>query len=311
MTLRAAWALGAAALALGSAASAQSPQPHLQLPVSTRMTNDERALFGLLSATYGLRLGTTINLAAGRTVDTDPHPETYWILPGALAVAVPVGVLLIERRYPMRRGRGLSTGSGALMGYLTAISISSLARGESSPSSVSLTGWGTFIGTSSGIALGALLGHLTDAMPADALFVATGGVGGALLGGLLCGSMRCGADLGAWSLVGELGLFTTALLVRSAVRPTAPTMRLVGAGALGLGGLMGGGVLLAHAVRDGELTADGVQRSAVFALGGLVVGAVTFFARGRSAEAAARTTVMPTAQVAGQAMVLGVSVTHP
>ena len=103
MTLRAAWALGAAALALGSAASAQSPQPHLQLPVSTRMTNDERALFGLLSATYGLRLGTTINLAAGRTVDTDPHPETYWILPGALAVAVPVGVLLIERRYPMRR----------------------------------------------------------------------------------------------------------------------------------------------------------------------------------------------------------------
>lgn len=310
MTLRAAWALGAAALALGSAASAQSPQ--LQLPVSTRMTNDERALFGLLSATYGLRLGTSINLAAGRTVDTDPHPETYWILPGALAVAVPLGALLIERRFPMRRGRGLSTGSGAIMGYLAAISISSWVRGESSPSSVSLTGWGTFIGTTSGIALGALLGHLTDAVPADALFVATGGVGGALLGGLLCGSMRCGADLGAWSLVGELGLFTTALLVRSAVRPTAPTMRLVGAGALGLGGLMGGGVLLAHAVRDGELTAEGVQRGAVFALGGLVVGAVTFFALGRSAEAAAaRTTVMPTAQVAGQAMVLGVSVTHP
>lgn len=309
MTLRAAWALGAAALALGSAAWAQSPQP--QPPVSTRMANDERALFGLLSATYGLRLGTTINLAAGRTVDTDPHPETYWILPGALALSVPVGALLIERRFPMRRGRGLSAGSGAIMGYLTAIAVSSWVRGESSPSSISLTGWATFIGTSSGIALGALLGHLTDAVPADALFVATGGVGGALLGGLLCGSMRCGADLGAWSLVGELGLFTTALLVRSAVRPTAPTMRLVGAGALGLGGLMGAGVLLAHAVRDGELTADAVQRGAVFALGGLVVGAATFFALGRSAEAAARTTVTPTAQVAGQAMVLGVSITHP
>lgn len=311
MTLRAAWVLGAASLALGSAASAQSPATTAAAPVSTRMTNDERALFGLLSATYGLRLGTSINLLAGRNVETDPHPETYWILPGALALAVPVGALLIERRFPLRRGRGLATGSGALMGYLAAISISSWVRGEAFPSGPSLTGWGTFIGTTSGIALGALLGHLTDAEPADALFVATGGVGGALLGGLLCGSMRCGPDLGAWSLVGELGLFTTALLVRSAVRPTAPTMRLVGAGALGLGGLMGGGVLLAHAVRDGELSAGAVQRGAVFALGGLVVGAVTFFALGRSAEAARATTVMPTAQVAGQAMVLGVSVTHP
>jgi hypothetical protein len=52
-----------------------------------------------------------------------------------------------------------------------------------------------------------------------------------------------------------------------------------------------------------------VQRSAVFGLGGLVVGAVTFFAIGRRAEST--TTVIPTAQVAGSSLVLGVSVTHP
>jgi hypothetical protein len=303
VTLRAAWAAGAAVLALGASGSAQTLRP------PTSMARDERVLFGLLTATYGMRLGTAINLGAfGRTVN-DPEPETYWILPGALALAVPVGALLIERRYPMRRGRGLSAGAGGILGYLAATSIGTLVRDESVPTSATLAGWATFIGTTSGLALGALVGHLTDAMPADALFAATGGVGGALLGGLLCGAARCGPQLGAWSLAGELGLFTTALLVRATVRPTLPTMRLVGAGALGLGLLMGGGVLLAHGVRDGELTATGVQRSAVFGLGGLVVGAVTFFAIGRRAEST--TTVIPTAQVAGSSLVLGVSVTHP
>lgn len=308
MSARGPWAVGAAVLALSWPAAAQVGPPAAPA-VSTRMKRDERILFGLLTATYGLRLGTAINLGAfGRTVD-DPEPETYWILPGALALAVPVGALLVERRFPLRRGRGISAGSGGILGYLAATSIGTWARGDAFPTGATLSGWATFIGTTSGIAAGALVGHLTDAMPADALFVATGGVGGALLGGLLCGAFRCGADLGAWSLVGELGLFTAAVALRATVRPTVPTMRLVGAGAIGLGLLMGGGVLLAHAVRDGEVTADGAQRSAAFGAAGLVLGGVTFFALGRRAEAS--TTVVPTAQVQGGALVLGVTVQHP
>ncbi len=312
---RAALAIAASLLSFSINASAQTvPAPTTSVvpaaarPTSDRMTRDERILFGLLTATYGLRLGSAINLGAfGRTPD-DPEPETYWLLPGALAIAVPVGALLIEHRYPLRRGRGLSAGTGGLMGYLAGTALRSWIAEESFPSSATLSGWTTFIGTTSGIALGALVGHLTDATPADALYVGTGGVGGALLGGLVCGSVRCGTSLGAYVLVGEVTLLTTALLTRSRVRPTAPTMRLVGAGALGTGVLMGGGVLLAHAVRDGEITREGVQRSAVFGLAGLVVGAVTFFAIGRQAEGSA--TVVPTAQVTGPGMVLGLAMSN-
>lgn len=306
----------AALLTLSASAGAQTRSPPAVpappsvalRPPSDRMAGDERFLFGLLAATYGLRLGGAINLGAfGRTPD-DPEPETYWILPGALAVAVPVGALLIERRFPMRRGRGLSAGTGGILGYLGSMALRSWLDGESFPSGNTISGWTTFIGTTSGILVGALVGHFTDARPVDALYVATGGVGGALIGGLLCGAVRCGPDLGAWALVGELGLFTTALLTRPLLKPGQTTMRLVGAGALGTGILMGGGVLLAHAVRDGEITDAGAQRSAVFGLAGLVAGAVTFFAIGRAGEGG--TTVVPTAQVSGQGMVLGFSMTN-
>lgn len=315
LTHRTALAVTASLLALTTGARAQTvpaattnAAPAVLRPTSDRMSRDERILFGLLTATYGLRLGSAINLGAfGRTPD-DPEPETYWILPGALAIAVPVAALLVEHRFPLRRGRGLAAGSGGLLGYLGATAATAWYNGESFPSGRSLSGWSTFIGTTSGIALGALVGHLTDAPPADVLYVATGGVGGALLGGLACGSVRCGADLGAWALVGEVTLLTTALLTRSLVRPTQLTMRLVGAGALGTGLLMGGGVLLAHGVRDGEITREGVQRSAVFGLAGLVVGAATFYAIGRRAEGS--TTVVPTAQVTGQGMVLGFAMSN-
>lgn len=311
MTLRAALLAGASAFALSAVALGQTvpattpAATPAAAPESDRMRNDERVLFGLLATTYGLRLGTAFNLGVfGRTPD-DPEPETYWIAPGVLALAVPVGALLIEHRFPLRRGRGLSAGTGGFLGYLAATSATAWVNGESFPTSRTLSGWATFLGTTSGIVAGALVGHFTDARPVDALYVATGGVGGALLGGLLCGAARCGADLGAWALVGELTLFTTALLTRPLVKPGQGTMRLVGAGALGLGALMGGGVLLAHVVRDGELTADGVQRSAVFGLAGLAFGAVTFFAIGRANEG--RATVMPTAQVTGQGVILGLA----
>lgn len=323
MTARGPWAVAAAVLALASGARAQvvppappSPAPPATFPppappLGPYMARDERVLFGLLTATYGLRLGTAFNLGVlGRTVD-DPEPETFWIIPGALTLALPITALLIERRHPLRRGRGLAMGTGGLMGYLAATSIAIQVRGEDFPTGVTLSGWATFIGTTSGIALGALVGHLTDATPADALFVGTGGVGGALLGGLLCGAFACGPDLGAWALTGELALLTSALAVRSLVRPTQPTMRLVGAGALGLGIITGGGVLLARSLRDGEISAAGAQQASVFGLGGLLVGAATFFALGRRAEGIAATTVVPTAQVTGQGVTVGVTVTHP
>jgi hypothetical protein len=41
-----------------------------------------------------------------------------------------------------------------------------------------------------------------------------------------------------------------------------------------------------------------------------VVGGATFFALGRQAEPAAAT-VVPTAQVTGQGLLLGVAITHP
>jgi hypothetical protein len=323
VTARGPWAVGAAVLALAASAGAQvaplAPAPPAATvvfpppdpPLGSTMARDERVLFGLLAATYGLRLGTAINLGAlGRTVD-DPDPATFWIIPGALALALPVTALLIERRHPLRRGRGLAAGTGGILGYLAATSIAITVRGESFPTGVTLSGWSTFLGTTSGLALGALVGHLTDAPPADALFVATGGVGGALLGGLLCGSFGCGADLGAWALTGELALFSTALAVRSLVRPTQSTMRLVGAGAVGLGLLTGGGVLLARSLRDGAVSAPGIQQASIFGLGGLLVGAATFFALGRRAEAIAAATVVPTAQVTAQGMTIGVSITHP
>jgi len=298
----------AGAQTVPAAAPAANAAPAVLRPTSDRMRGDERFLFGLLTATYGLRLGSAINLGAfGRTPD-DPEPETYWILPGALAIAVPVAALLIERRFPLRRGRGLAAGTGGILGYLGATAATAWFNGESFPRGKTLSGWSTFLGTTGGIAIGALVGHLTDSTPADALYVATGGVGGALLGGLACGAVRCGADFGAWVLAGELGLLTTALVTRSLVHPTQRTMRLVGAGAIGAGVLMGGGVLLAHGVRDGELTVEGVQRSAAFGLAGLVVGAVTFFAIGRQGEGSA--TVVPTAQVTGQGMVLGFTMSH-
>lgn len=297
----------ALAIALGSSTARAQ-----QARASDRRRGTELVLLGLLSATYGLRVGTLINQAAGRPID-DPHPETYWILPGALTVALPVATLLIESRFPIRRGRGISAGVGGIIGYLGAIGLVTQLANEPFPSSQSFTSPWTFVGTTAGIAGGILVGHLTDAPPADALWAGTGAVGGAALGALVCGVTECGPALGAFVLSGEVGLFTAAMLLRSTVRPTEREMRLTALGGLGGAVLLGGGVMLAHLARDGGLDAAAVQRSAAFGLGGLIVGGLGFFAIGRATPEPApsrstRTALLPSLDVRPGSFGLGITV---
>ncbi len=299
------------ALALAVALGA-SPARAQQARASDRRRGTELVLLGVLSATYGLRIGTLINQAAGRPID-DPDPATYWILPGVLTVAVPVATLLIESRFPIRRGRGISAGVGGIMGYLGAIGLVTQLAGESFPSGQSFTSPWTFVGTTVGIAGGILVGHLTDAPPADALWAGTGAVGGAALGALVCGVSECGPALGAFVLGGELGLFTAAMLLRSTVRPTEREMRLTALGAVSGTVLLGGGVMLAHLARDGRLDAAAVQRSAAFGLGGLIVGGLGFFALGRATPEptparSTRTALLPSLDVRPGSFGLGVTI---
>lgn len=294
-------ALTVSVMAVATPRSASAQQRPRVTRGSDRRQSTELVLLGFLSATYGLRIGTLINQAAGRNID-DPHPETYWILPGALAVAVPVATLLIESRFPLRRGRGISAGVGGIMGYLGSIGLVTQLAGESFPSAQTFTNPWTFVGTTAGIVGGIVVGHLTDAPPADALWAGTGAVGGAALGALVCGAAECGPSLGAFVLGGELGLFTAAMLLRSTVQPTEREMRLTALGCIGGTVLAGGGVLLAHLARDGDITAAAIQRSAIFGLGGLIVGGAGMFAVGRatpeqSTTQSTRTAFLPSLDV--------------
>lgn len=240
---------------------------------------DELVTLMILTSTYGLRLGSSINLLAGRTPD-DGEPETFWILPSALALALPAAAFAIDRRWPARRGRILTAGSSLLLGYIGTIAGTAWARGESFPSSDTIAGLNTFYGSTAGLALGVLIGHLTDATPGDAMYVAVGGVGGALIGALACGVSRCGSELGPWALGGELAGIGLTLATRGLVRPRGREMRFITMGAV-VGLLPAAGVMLAYGLRDGEISADSVPRISWAALGGLVVGAASFYAIAR------------------------------
>ncbi len=303
---RAAGVLVAAALCTaGSAAFAQTAPTSTPPAASTRMTNEERVVFGILSATVGLRIGTAIMLGAFDRTPQDPHPETYWILPGTLALVFPTAALLIEHRFPMHRGRAFALGAGAGAGYVAALSLAAWAQHQSFPSGPTFSGWATFAGTTSGLALGALVGHLTDASQADSMLVATAAVGGALLGAFGCGAVRCGPQIGAWSLLGELGMVSLALGVRTRLRAGPRTLRMVAVGGIGGVALLGGGTLVAHLVRDGSIDASAAQRAAAFGIAGLLLGAGTFFALGRAADGAV---IIPTAQPVPGGLVVGATV---
>lgn len=276
----AAWALALlASTAAPSTAHAQRV-PEVDEESSDRRRTGEVIAFALSATTYGLRVGTMIEWAIGRRAN-DGEPETFWILPGALALAGASGALLVDHYRPLRRGRAFSVGAATISGYLGSLALSMQLRGEAVPSAVSLTGPATFIGSTAGIVTGIVVGHLTDARPGPALFVATGTVGSTLVGTFLCGALRCGSDLGAWALTGEaVGLVAT-LASANAFNPTARDMRLTALGAIG-GLLPAASALGAYVSRDGGLTEGAWSRVSAMALGGLVLGGVAGYAIGRS-----------------------------
>ncbi len=280
-------AFGVALGVMSSVARAQSAHPppiaavtEVDEDAADRRRTGELIAFGLTATTYGLRVGTMIEWAAGRRAD-DGEPETFWILPAALAVASGTGALLVDHYFPMRRGRGFSAGVGTIVGYIASLALAVQLREESFPSSVSITGPATFIGSTSGLAAGIALGHLTDATPGQALYVGTGSVGGALLGTFFCGALRCGTDLGAWALAGEAVGFVSTIASVRAFRPSAREMRLTSIG--GVAGLLpAGAVLTTYLSRDGGVTEAAWARVSVAAIGGLVVGGLAGYAIARA-----------------------------
>lgn len=281
MSLRAASLAALALCALARTAEAQELRmPRADARVEEPHKGDELVTLMILTSTYGLRLGSSINLFAGRRPD-DGEPETFWLLPGSLALALPAAAYAIDRRWPIRRGRIMTAGSTLLLGYIGSMAATAWARDESFPSSDSIAGLNTFYGSTAGLALGVLVGHLTDATTGDAMYVATGGVGGALIGAFSCAIARCRGDLGLWALVGEIGGVGFTLATRGMVRPQGREMRMLAMGAV-VGLAPAAAVMLAHGIRDGEITDDAIPRISWAALGGIFVGALSFYAIARA-----------------------------
>ena len=81
--------------------------------VPDRRGNDELGALMLTAGTYGFRSGTMLNYALDLRADDS---WAYWVASSLLGAASLVGAVLIERRFPMRRGRGLSAGTAMLLG---------------------------------------------------------------------------------------------------------------------------------------------------------------------------------------------------
>lgn len=265
----------------------------------------ELGAFVLAAGSYGLRLGSMINWWAGRRPD-DGDFATYAILPSTLAVVGVTGALLADHYHPLRRGRALALGAGTVVGYLGSLSLTMWLRNEATPSVETIAGPTTFVGTTAGLVAGVLVGHLTDARPGEGLYVATGTVGGTLLGVFLCGALRCGTDLGAWAFAGEMVGLGATLATRALLRPTAREMRLVAVGAIG-GALPAVSVITAHWARDGGITNDAWARASGLAVGGILIGGVAGYAIARSTAVDARPPV-PLAVLPMTGSALGLSV---
>lgn len=272
-------AVALAAFTAAGSASAQLITNPVDEDHAERRRTGELITFGLAAATYGLRVGTMIEWAAGRRPN-DGEPETFWILPGSLALASVTGALLIDHYFPLRRGRAFSVGAGTLVGYLAALSITMQARGEAFPSGIGIAGPPTFIGSTAGLAAGILVGHFTDARPGQALYVATSVVGGTALGAMLCGAARCREDLGAWALTGELVGLASAFASMRALNPTAREMRLTAVG--GVAGILpAAAVLGTYYSRDRGITDAAWSRVSITGIAGLILGGVSGFAIAR------------------------------
>lgn len=277
--MRGAVAVALAAFTAAGSASAQLIANPVDEDHAERRRTGELITFGLAAATYGLRVGTMIEWAAGRRPN-DGEPETFWIVPGSLALASVTGALLIDHYVPLRRGRAFSVGAGTLVGYLAALSITMQVRGEAFPSGVGIAGPPTFIGSTAGLALGIVVGHVTDARPGQALYVATSVVGGTALGAMLCGAARCRETIGAWALTGELVGLASAFASMRALNPTAREMRLTAVG--GVAGILpAAAVLGTYYSRDRGITDAAWSRVSIAGVAGLIVGGVSGFAIAR------------------------------
>ncbi len=200
----------------------------------------------------------------------------YWVLPSVLALGAPVAALLIDGRYPVRRGRVFTAIEGTVLGFVTTLSVSAYLRREAQPSYETISGLPTFLGATLGLGAGIVAGHVTDARPGPAMYSTIGTIGGALFGLFGCGVANCGGDLGLYALTGSLAGTALTLATQSLLRPTPYEMRMVAAGAI-LGALPAVGVGAAYYARDGELSQSALARASAFAIGGILLGATSFY----------------------------------
>jgi hypothetical protein len=271
----------------GTAAGAQT-RPTRETESRTtsfRRGRDEQVALYLLAGGYMLRTGTAINLLFDRRPD-DGEPETYWILPSALAVGGLVGMFFLDRNVSIRRGRPFAVGTSVLLGYVGALTLTTYVRGERLPSVTSIAGPATWVGSTAGLVTGIMVGHLTDANPGQALYVGTGGVGGALIGAFLCGAARCGTDLGLYAFAGQIAGMALTLSTAWKVNPPAREMRATAVG-MTLGTLPALGATFAFALRDGDLSDDTLARVGWFSLAGLIAGGAVGYSVARASRSSA------------------------
>lgn len=270
----------ALAAAAPSWAEAQARYDASGRRVPDRRGNDELGALMLTAGTYGFRSGTMLNYALDLRADDS---WAYWVAPSLLGAASLVGAVLIERRFPMRRGRGLSAGTAMLLGQVGTFAFELYRRGESFPSPETFTAPISWVGATAGLAAGIALGHLLDVKPGQAVYVGIGGVGGALVGLFSCGLARCSTDVGAWALTG-LGVGTIATLATAWwANPPQREMRAMAAGGIA-GVLPAAGLLLAYQLRDGVTTQDAWVRVSAVGLAGVLGGAAFGYALSRSSR---------------------------
>jgi hypothetical protein len=275
-------AVGLAAVAAASVGNAQTtPASTRRAPSAEESDRDggprgtgERVALLITGTSFGFRLGSAFNLAAG--INNDDYPVGRWIAPAAIGITLPLLLGVLEPRRPLRRGRVFATIAGGAFGYFTSSAMASWVAGYGYPPAHILTGWASFAGTVSGFAAGYLLGALTDSRASTGLYVSTLTVSGGILGLLSCGVAQCGVDAGLWTTVGTVAGLGTALALHRVLRPTLREMRYTALGGL-LGALPMLGVGAAYLARDGRLGPESYQRIAAFGMGGVILGGLSFW----------------------------------
>jgi hypothetical protein len=270
--------VGACALLAPRGARAQARYDASGRRIPDRRGTDEFVALMLTASTYGFRSGTMLDYALGRR-PTDTW--TYWVAPGVLGAVGLAGAILLERRFPLRRGRAFTVGTGMLLGQVGTLAFELYRRRESFPSTETFTAPITWAGATVGLVTGIAFGHFLDVAPGKAIYVGIGGVGGAFLGIFSCGIARCSTDVGAWMLTG-FGVGALAhLATASWLDPPQREMRAMVTGGL-LGFLPAAAVSSVYFLRDGAISQDAWVRVSVVGLVGILAGATFGYAHARA-----------------------------